>query len=84
MSTETPSAITPLEMTDSDIAIAEKAAKRLGYTQTAYTSSSSLWDLFCLPDNNRQLSGCFIKTAQFGIVFLQSLEDIHCTDLDRP
>lgn len=82
MRNEKPPGITPLEMTETDIATATKAAKRIGYTQTAYTSTSGLWGLFCLPDNARHRGGCFIKTAQFGILFVQDLEDLHCEDCD--
>lgn len=84
-----------LEYGPEDFAIAEELARRLGYTQTAYTSSSALWGLFCLPDNPdrdrfapasaRQLppfvGGCIIKTREFGLMFVQDLEDLHADDL---
>lgn len=70
-------AITQLEFSEEDFSIAEKVARRLGYTQTAYTSTSALWGLFCLPDNARQKSGCIIKTKEFGLMFVQDLEDLH-------
>jgi len=73
--------INQLEFEEADFPKAEKLAKRLGYTQTVYTSSSALWGLFCLPDNARQKSGCIIKTAQFGLMFVQDLEDLHAEDL---
>lgn len=76
-----PPPITPLIMTYSDIALAERAALRLGYTQTAYTSSSGLWGLFCLPDSQEQMAGQFIKTEEFGLVFIQDLEDLKFHDL---
>ncbi len=78
---ETPPPITPVEMTEKDILLCEVAAARLGFTQTAYTSSSGLWGLFCLPDRAGQREGCFIKTAQFGIMFVQDLEDLKMHDL---
>lgn len=74
-------AIGQLEFEESDFPVAEKIAKALGYTQTAYTSSSALWGLFCLPDNARQKSGCIIKTPQFGFLFVQHLEDMHLEHL---
>ena len=40
--------LTQLEFQEEDFPVAERLAKRLGYTQTAYTSSSALWGLFCL------------------------------------
>jgi hypothetical protein len=46
-----PPALTQVEMTDTDILIAEQMARKLGYEQTAYTSTSALWGLFCLPEN---------------------------------
>lgn len=73
--------IIQLEMSEKDIELAERAAKKLGYTQTAYTSSSDLIGLFCFPHNEKQKSGCFVKTKQFGIMFMQSLEDLKMYDL---
>lgn len=80
---ETPPAITPLEFDESDFPAAERLAKRLGYSQTAYTSTSALWGLFCLPENpatakrgEATRGGCIIKTAQFGLLFVQSVEDV--------
>jgi len=78
---ETVPKITQIEMTEADIALAEKAAKRLGYTQTAYTSSSELWGLYCLPDNARHRQGVFIKTRELGLLFVQDLEDLKLHDL---
>jgi hypothetical protein len=69
--------ITQLEFDEEDCPKAEAIAKRLGYTQTAYTSTSALWGMFCLPDRSTQRSGCIIKTKQFGFLFVQDLEDMH-------
>lgn len=69
--------ITQLEMTVGDRLQAERIAKRLGYTQTAYTTTSGLWGLFCLRDRASQKAGCIIKTAEFGLMFLQDLEDMN-------
>ena len=74
--------ITQLEMTPDEIATAERAAKRLGYGQTAYTSTSAIWGLYCLPENpathRGQVTrgGVFFKTAELGICFLQTMEDL--------
>ena len=81
--TETPPAIQQVEMTEAEIAIAETMARRLGYTQTAYTSTSEIWGLYRLPDNARQKSGVIFKTAQFGLVFFQDMEDLHMDDLRK-
>lgn len=73
--------IEQIEMTDADIEFAERIAKRLGFSQTAYTSSSALWGLFCLPDHANHRHGCIIKTRQFGFLFVADLEDMQMHDL---
>jgi hypothetical protein len=77
----TPPPITPIEFKESDFPEAERLAKELGYGQTAYTSTSALWGLFCLPENPANSEGpthggCIIKTAEFGLVFFQLAEEI--------
>lgn len=52
-----PPAINQVEMSEEDIAFAERIAQKLGYVQTAYTSSSSLWGVFCLPENPATVHG---------------------------
>lgn len=81
MKTETPPVIRQLEMSDSDIEFAERIAKRLGFAQTAYTSTSQLWGLYCLPDHAKHRHGVIIKTAAFGFMFLADLEDLQLHDL---
>lgn len=75
--------LTQLEFTDKDFDLAEQAAKRLGYSQTTYTTTSALWGLFCLRDSgkDRKPSGCFIKTAELGLLFVSDLEDLQFHDL---
>jgi hypothetical protein len=73
--------INQVEMTEADIEFAERIAKRLGFTQTAYTSSSALWGLFCLPDHAKHRHGCIIKTKEFGFLFVADLEDMQMHDL---
>lgn len=73
--------ITQLAFEDDDMEKAEQIAKRLGYKQTAYTSSSDMWGLFCLPDRPTQKKGCIIKTKQFGLMFVQDMEDMLMSDL---
>jgi len=75
--------ITQLEFAPEDFEIAEKVARRLGYTQTAYTSTSALWGLFCLPDSSDHRGGCIIKTKEFGLMFVADLEDMHMEDLKK-
>jgi hypothetical protein len=81
MSTETAPALTQVEFEESDFPIAEKIAKRLGFTQTAYTSTSALWGLYCLPDRANQRHGCIIKTQELGFLFVADLEDMLMDDL---
>lgn len=78
---ETAPPINQVEMTEADIEFAERIAKRLGFTQTAYTSSSALWGLFCLPDHAKHRHGCIIKTKEFGFLFVADLEDMQMHDL---
>lgn len=81
--------LTQLEFRDEDHAIAERIARQLGYRQTAYTSTSALWGLFCLPENpatwrgaRRALhGGCIVKTRELGLLFVQDLEDLGMEDL---
>lgn len=75
--------ITQLEMTDADIELAERAAQSKGYTQTAYTSTSGLIGLYCLRDSasDRKPDGCFVKTQEFGLLFVSDLEDLQLHDL---
>lgn len=70
-------------MTESEIKFAERAAAKLGYTQTAYSSTSGLVGLFCLRDSNkdRKPSGCLVKTQEFGLLFVGDLEDFQLHDL---
>jgi hypothetical protein len=75
--------ITQLEFAGSDFELAEAVAKRLGFTQTVYTSSSALIGLFCLPDRAGQREGCIIKTREFGLMFVSDLEDLKMDDLNE-
>lgn len=75
--------LTQVEFEEKDFEIAEKIARRLGFTQTAYTSSSALWGLFCLRDRATQRAGCVIKTKELGFMFVQCLDDLNMEDLDE-
>ncbi len=75
-------ALTQLEFTPEDHDTSDRIARALGYEQTAYTSTSALWGLFCLPENpatakpgQRTDGGCIIKTAELGFLFIQDGED---------
>ncbi len=80
-----PPTINPVEMTESEIDLCEAAANRLGYSQTAYTSTSGLFGLFCHRDSatDRKPAGCFIKTQEFGTMFVSNLEDLQLHDLAK-
>ena len=84
MSTEAIQILTQVEFDEADHAMAEAIAKRLGYEQMAYTSTSALWGLFCLPENPRYAKrgqridgGCIIKTRELGLLFVQDGEDLN-------
>ena len=83
--------LTQLEFSEADFPIAERVAKRLGYTQTAYTSTSALWGLFCLPENpatakkgQATRGACIIKTQELGFLVVKDLEDLHLDHNGRP
>ena len=61
--TRTPPPITPVEFSPGDFDYAEQMAQALGYEQTAYTSTSALWGLFCLPENPYAAMNTFSATA---------------------
>lgn len=71
--------LTQLAFEESDFDAAQAIARRLGFTQTAYTTSSALWGLFCLPDRPTQKRGCVIKTRELGLLFVQDVEDLLMT-----
>lgn len=71
--------LTMVEFTDDDFILAERMAKRLGFTQTAYTTTSALWGLFCLPDRAAQRRGCIVKTRELGLLYVQDAEDLLMT-----
>jgi hypothetical protein len=71
-----PPPITQLEFNEADFAVAERMAKRMGFTQTAYTSTSALWGLYCLADGPGKINGCVIKTQEFGLMFVADREDL--------
>lgn len=80
MNTQT---LTQLEFEDEDFERAEQIARRLGFTQTVYTSTSTLWGLFCLPDRPTQKQGCIIKTKELGLMYVQCLSDLLMSDLEK-
>lgn len=76
------------EFRRADFGIAEEFARRLGYSQHAYTSTSALWGLFCLPENPERArpgeatkGGAIVRTRELGFLFVQNLEDHRHADL---
>ena len=69
--------LTMVTMTEDEIEKAERIARRLGYTQTAYTSTSALFGLFCLRDRRGDKAGCVILTKELGFMFVSDLEDLN-------
>lgn len=74
-------ALTQQEFTPADFEQAEAIARALGYRQTAYTSTSALWGLFCLAENPEhgggpRRGGCIISTRELGLLFVQDAEDL--------
>lgn len=69
--------LTQIEFGEKDFPIAERIAKKLGYTQYPYTSSSSMIGLFCLRDRPNQKAGQIIKTKEHGFLFVQDMEDLN-------
>ncbi len=69
--------LTQEEFRPEDFPIAQVMARRLGYgDSTAYTSTSALWGLFCIPTRPAQHGGCIIKTRELGFLFVQDAEDL--------
>jgi len=73
--------LTMLEMGEADIETAQRIAERLGFTQHAYTSTSDVIGLFCLPDHAQHRHGCVVKTKEFGFMFVADLEDMQLHDI---
>lgn len=82
--------LTQEEFAPADFDAANEIARRLGYEQTAYTTTSALWGLFLINENPERWrgkpralqGGCIIKTRELGLLVVQDLEALHMTDLD--
>ena len=79
--------LTMIEFSGADHTRAASIAARLGYTQTAYTSTSALIGLFCLPENPKyhpaapHVVGWVVKTRELGFMFVQcDSNDPHIAD----
>jgi hypothetical protein len=68
--------LTMLEFAPEDHAPAIALCARLGYgTSYAYTSSSDIPGLYCLPLRASQRQTVIVKTAEFGLIAVQTFED---------
>lgn len=76
MATDTGHKLTFQEFDRGDFDPAIAWCKRLGYGDSyAYATSSALPGLYCLPRHARQSQTVICKTAEFGLVAIQTLED---------
>lgn len=73
--------MTMMEMNEADISTAKRIAKRLGFAQHVYTSTSDIIGLFCLPDHAGHRHGCVVKTKEFGFMYVSDLEDMQLHDI---
>lgn len=70
------STLTQVDFTEEDFKTAKKLAVDLGFGErTAYTSSSALIGLFCLPSRTDSREGCIVKTKELGFLFVRVLEE---------
>lgn len=70
-----------VEMGEAELALAQKVAKRLGFKQTAYTSTSAIPGLFCLPDHAKHKHGVLAQSKELGLIWIADLEDLKLYDL---
>lgn len=69
-------ALTLLEFEPADFEPAKKLCARLGYRDSlAYATSSDLPGLYCLPLNKFQRQTVICKSAEFGLIAIQTFED---------
>ena len=68
--------LTLLEFAPDDHATAQALCARLGYgTSYAYTTSSDIPGLYCLPLRASQRGAVICKSAEFGLIAVQTFED---------
>lgn len=71
------STLTMLEFsTDEDFATAEHLCRKLGYVDSwAYTASSYVPGLYCLPMRPTQTQKIVVKTAELGFIVIEETEE---------
>lgn len=68
--------LTMLEFDRSDFDPAIALCKKLGYRDSyAYATSSDIPGLYCIPLHAKQNTTVIVKTAEFGLVAIQTFED---------
>lgn len=68
--------LTLCEFTPDDFEPAQKWCARLGYRDSyAYATSSSVPGLYCLPLRPTQKQTIIVRTAEFGLVAVQFLNE---------
>ncbi len=68
--------LTLCEFEPADFEPAQKLCARLGYRDSfAYASSSDLPGLYCLPLRATQRGTVICKSAEFGLIAIQTFED---------
>ena len=78
----TPTILTQLEMNEAQLERAQTLARRLGFQDsTAYTSTSALVGLNCLPLRSGQHGAVIVQTAELGMLVIATLEDVDAYDL---
>lgn len=62
--------------TDEDFATAERICRKLGYGDSwAYTTSSSVPGLYCLPTRPTQRQKIVVKTSELGFIVIEEIEE---------
>lgn len=62
--------------TDADFKTAKKLCARLGFHDSwAYCTSSAIPGLYCVPLRPTQAGQVIVKTAEFGMVAIQTFEE---------
>lgn len=68
--------VTILEFDQSDFEPAQSLCARLGYGQSfAYGTSSAIPGLYCLPLRPSQPTVVICKTAEFGLIAIQTFDN---------
>jgi hypothetical protein len=77
-----PTILTQIDMNEAQLERARTLAARLGFQDsTAYTSTSALIGLNCLPLRSGQHGAVIVQTAELGMLVIATLEDVDAYDL---